>query len=132
MCFKQLTMFYLPHDNDINGYKVVMKGKFDSGSLTGIYSDEVLPVGVEMCAQYVPLHKTPILLPGELADSPLGFNFFLRLEDAKRYSKQEGPRTQVWTVKARGKIRVGNSSLLSGTITHCWTAEYIRLVEKVG
>ena len=133
MCFTQFTSFNLEPKDHVSGYKVVLK-EYRGGNLTGLYDDKVLPIGEDIHAEYRPIHKAPMHLPEESTYSVPGFVFFLRLEDAEEYERQhQGYYTEIWEVHGKGKIRVGdNRAFKYGGVILCLTAEYIRLVEKVG
>ncbi len=133
MCFTQFTSFRLKPKDHVSGYKVVLK-EYEGDKLTGLYDDKVLPVGEDIHAEYRPLHKTPLYLPGKSMYSPPGFTFFPRLEDAEEYKRQHRAySTEIWKVHGKGKIRVGdNRTFKYGDVILCMTAEYLHLVEKVG
>ncbi len=134
MCFTQFTSFNLEPKDHVSGYKVVLK-EFDDGKLTGLYDRGTLPVGEDIHAEYRPIHKSYIRLLEESSFSPPGFTFFPRLEDAKNYKGQHHAySTEIWKVHGKGKIRVGDNRIFKydDDIILCLTAEYIRLVEKVG
>ncbi len=135
MCFTQFTSFDLEPKDHVSGYKVVQKDEFDEGKLTGLYDRGTLPVGEDIHAKYSPLRKTPMHLPEESTYSPPGFTFFPRLEDAEKYKRQHHAySTEIWKVHGKGKIRVGDNRTFKygDSALLCMTAEYIRLVEKVG
>ncbi len=134
MCFTQFTSFDLEPRDHVSGYKVVLKEN-EGGKLRGLYDNKVLPIGEDIHAKYRPIGKSHIHLPEESIYSVPGFTFFPRLEDAEEYRRQHYPySTEIWKVHGKGKIRVGDNRVFKyyDDVILCLTAEYIRLVEKVG